>query len=195
MGVNLFHFGGPQYGLEDAKIARNNLDGTFGTNYDVPSVQMLSVQIQTTNAQLEGDDQITAATSKPISAQVSFRFGSISAFVLSLIVGQAVQSSQSTGIDTYMFFDIEAGAPIPYWGIIGRADAVEGSGDTHFFVPKVKMMEGFTAKLEYNTFSIPEITCQALGDHNFPGVSGKPTIMRPIFHSAAKACTLPPTYI
>ena len=37
--ANIFSFGGPQYDVDDVKIAVNNGDGTFGTLIDVPSVE------------------------------------------------------------------------------------------------------------------------------------------------------------
>lgn len=189
----LFSFGGPSYGLEDAKVATNNGNGTFGVNQDVPSVQMLQVAIQTTTANLEGDDRITATASKMISGQVTLRFGSVPFEVYAILTGSPLQSSGS-GDSAYRFLDI-ASRKMPYWGIIGRADAAEGSGDTHIFVPKCKITEGFTIKLEYNTFSIPEVTCLAVGDENFPDANGNPTVMRVIEHPDLELATLPPTYI
>lgn len=190
--VGLFDFGGPQYGLQDGKVAVNNLDGTFGANVDVPSIQMLQAAFTAVTAVLEGDDEETAQSTRIVSGTMTFRFGSIDMDVLEVLLGQAVQSS-GTGDESYRFIDITNFNP-PYFGIIGRADAAEGTGDTHLFIPKCKITEGFTLKFEYNTFSIPEITAKCFPDTNFLDENGRKIIIRPIMHGSAIDATLPPTY-
>lgn len=186
----LFDIGGPQYGLRDCKIATNNNDGTFGNNVDVPSVQMLRGQLQTVNAQLEGDDRITATAARGISAQITMRWGSVHLDVLEVIMGSTRQDSGSSP-NGYSFVNID-NRKMPYFGIAGRAEAEEGSGNTVLFIPKAKVMEGFQIEFAYNAFAIPELTVMAVGDENFPSEDGDPVIMIPIMYETAQAATLPP---
>jgi hypothetical protein len=191
--MGLFAFGNPPYGLEDVKVATNNLNGTYGQNFDVPSVQMLQAQFTTASADLEGDDRITATAARIIKGQVTFRMGGVNLEVLAVLLGQSIASSGGVGISAYRFIDI-ANVNLPQWGIIGRADAAEGGGDTHIWAPRCKVREGFQLKLEYSTFSIPEITVDAIGDEFFTDANGKSIVIRTINHNRVVVCTLPPSY-
>lgn len=162
--MSIFGIGGPQFGLDDAKVARNNLNGTWQTMVDVPSVQLLGVNLQTTQAELEGDDTITATQSRARSAEVTLRFGSINLAVLAVMTGEVQASSGSTpNRFNKMIFD--ADPTFPYFGLCGRAFAAEATGaDTHLFVPKAKITEGFEVRMEYGNFAIPELTVRAIRD-------------------------------
>lgn len=190
--ASIWNFGDPPYGFEDLKIATNDLDGTFGTTYDVPSAQMLRGQLTLQEAELEGDDTITAIASKVIKGEGAFRFGGMPFEVFSVITGQAIASS-GAGSAAYRFIDF-ANANMPYFGLCGRADAGEGSGDTHLFFPKCKVAGNFEVKLEGNAFSIPEIPIKMIGDDNFLDANGRKIVVRAIQHASAEVVTLPPTY-
>jgi len=178
----LFDAGGPQFGLDDAKIAVWNGDGTYGTAVDVPSVQMMDVQYQTVNGQLEGDDIITDTHAKARSAQVRIRFGSVSFPVLAVLTG--VPTVSSPGARTQRFGKIN----FPYFGLCGRALSTRDGGDTHLFVPQCKIMEGFTVSFQYGQYAIPEITCMAVYDTTFQD------IYRSVEHDVAQAVTVPPVF-
>lgn len=186
----LFDYGALTYGLRDVKIAVNNLNGTFGTAVDVPSAQLYVANLQTVNAQLEGDDRITATAVRIISAQIQFRFGSIAPQVVELITGGTLDESYSQP-NRRQQLNI-SNRRLPYFGICGKADGEEG-GDTHIFVPKVKIMEGFELRMEYNTFSIPEMTAMAVGDDNFLDEDGLPSIVQLVWYETATPVALPPS--
>jgi len=189
--MSIFDFGALSYGLRDCKVAINNLDGTFGTAVDVPSVALYVANLQTVNAQLEGDDSITATAARIISAQVTFRFGSADLDLLAILTGQSVDNSGTTP-NRRRQLDISA-LRLPYFGISGKADAEEGAGDNHIFVPKVKITEGFEIRLEYNTFAAPEITAVAVGDINFLDSGSLASIIQVVQYEALTAVALPPT--
>lgn len=186
----LFDYGGPQYGLSDGKIATWTGDGTYGTPVDIPSIQLLRVQVNTVNAELEGDDTITATASRVVSADVTFRFGSVKMDVLSVLLNQTKVESGVTP-NRYSFVPVSSQNPT-YFGICGSAKAEEGSGNTQLFVPKLKLMEGFQLSFEYNNFSIPEITCRAVYDTNFTDANGLPMLFYPMQYETAQTVTLPP---
>ncbi len=149
------------FGLRDVKIAKRNNDGSYGTAVDVPSVQLLEASPQTINAQLEGDDTITAVHAVANRAQVRIRFGSLSVEALEVITGQTASLTGTTPNRkrTLTIDDVD----FPYFGLVGKAVGAQG-GDVHVFVPMLKAMEGFTATFEYGRFAVPEITAMALPD-------------------------------
>lgn len=161
-----FGIGGPNFGLRDGKVATWNGDGTYGTNVDIPSIQLLGISIQTTNAQLEGDDVITDVHAKAISGQFRLRFGGkISQAVMEILTGRTRESS---GVTPNRVSRIKyTGLNFPWVGACGRADATNGAGDTHTWIPKFKITEGFEAVYEYGNYSIPELTCMAVPDDQY----------------------------
>lgn len=184
--MSIFGLGGPQFGLYDCKVAKNNLNGTFGTAQDVPSVQLLGVNLTTSNAQLEGDDEITAVHAKATAAEMTVRFGSIMVEVLAIITGET-QTSSGSGATEVRRIKFDGAPGFPYFAICGRADAAEDVGaDTHVFVPKMKLMQGFEVRMEYNAFSIPEIRAMAVKDANYGA------IFEVIEHKTAAAVAIPP---
>ena len=80
----MFDIGSPQFGLRRGKIGSWDGDGSYSNVRNIPSIQVLSTNIQTVNAQLEGNDYITATAATAISGEVTFRMGSLDARVLSL---------------------------------------------------------------------------------------------------------------
>lgn len=186
--ATIFDLGGPQFGLDDAKIAVNNLDGTFGVAQDVPSVQVLDVNYQTVNAMLEGDDRITAVQARAISAEITLRFGGIDQRVIAIITGET-QSSSGTTPNQVKKISFSGASNFPYFALCGRAKAAEAStADTHVWIPKLKLMSGFSLRMEYGAFAIPEVTATAVKDDD-EGV-----IWEMIQHETAETVSIPPTY-
>jgi len=160
---------GPSFGLQDCKVGLNNLDGTFGTLVDVPSIQLIGINLQTVNAQLEGDDVITDTHSRAISAQVTIRFGSISIAALEVITGvtKALGGITADNQEQLKFGNIN----FPYFGIAGYADSTgSAGGNVQFFAPKVKITEGFEVSFEYGAYSIPNLTATAIYDDDYSGI-------------------------
>jgi hypothetical protein len=183
--MSIFDYGAPAVGLNDVKIAPLNADGTYGDEVDVPSVSLLGVDVQTVSAQLEGDDKITDTFANVIGAQVRVRFGSIDLEVLEVLTSASVEESGDTP-NRYKKLDIGEDK-MQYFGLCGKINSSRDSGDTHLWVPKIKVMEGFSLGFEYGTYSIPELTCMAVADDN-------DTLIKPIRHETAEAITIPPTY-
>lgn len=158
-----FTQGAPSFGLADVKIASWTSAGTYGTPVDVMSVQMMGVTMQMVQAQLTGDDQITATAARAIGGTVQVRFGGINIDALEVLTGKT-----ATTISSVEQLQIEGGDRMPYVGLIGKALVEEGSGDIWVYVPKAKIMSDFTiAMLEYGAFAIPEVTLQLVGDGSY----------------------------
>ena len=178
-------FGAPQFGLNDVKIATWNATDDYDTAVDVPSVQLMGTTLQTVSAQLEGDDEITASAARAIGGEVRVRFGSISIAALEIILGN--DSTASGSAQDHL--KVSGGDAMPYIGICGKAKAEEGSGDTHVFIPKCKLMGDLTiAQLEYGQFAIPEATVQIVDDTTYG-------LINVVEHSTDTAVAIPPTNI
>jgi len=178
-------YGAPQFGLNDVKIATWNATNDYGEEVDVPSVQLMGTTLATVSAQLEGDDSIQASASRAIGGEVRVRFGSISIAALEIILGNTSTASGSA----QDHFKVSGGDAMPYIGICGKALAEEGSGDTHVFIPKCKLMGDLTiAQLEYGRFAIPEATIQIVDDATFG-------LINIIEHATAADVAIPPTNI
>lgn len=186
-----FGFGGPQFDIDDAKIASWVGDGTYGTALDVYSVQMVGAQVQTRSGTLSGDGRITDAAAKPISAQVMLRFGGMNLEVLGIITGRTYNDSGSTP-NRHRHFRVFGGKKFPYWGLAGKVEASATDGDSHIFIPKCKCMEGFEVRFEEENYVIPELTCMALPDDNYTDVDEDAVLVDFIEHETAVAVALPP---
>lgn len=181
-------YGAPQFGLNDCKVATWNATDDYDTAVDVPSVQMLSTELVVVTAQLEGDDQITATASRATGGNVSMRFGSVSLAALEVILGQSITSSVASP-NTVKQLQVGGGDKMPYFGVVGRALAEEGTGDFHVFIPKCKVMGNVTlVNLEYGQFAIPELTVFAVNDDTYD-------IINMIEHQTATAIAVPPANI
>jgi len=178
-------YGAPQFGLEDVKIATWDATDDYGTAVDVPSVQLMGTVMQTSSAQLEGDDMITDSHAQIVGGQVRLRFGSVSVAALEILLG--ISSTASGSLQDHL--KLSGGDNMPYFGICGKMSATQGGGDLHVFLPKVKIMEDVTlAQAEYGNYLIPEVGAQAIDDETYG-------VINLIEHSTDTAISIPPSNI
>lgn len=178
-------FGAPQFGLEDVKIATYNATNDYGTAVDVPSVQLMGTVMQVISAQLEGDDQITDTHAQVIGGTSQIRFGSLSIAALEVLLG--IDSTENGSV--YDWLSISAGSDMPYIGLCGKISATQGSGDTHVFLPKVKIMEDVQIiQAEYGSYIIPEVSLQAVDDITYG-------VINVIEHNSQASVAIPPASI
>lgn len=158
-----FDQGAPQFGLSDCKIATWTAAGSYGTVTDVMSVQMVGVTLRYSEAELTGDDAITATAARAIGGTCTVRFGGISPTALAIILGRATST-----ISSVVQQSVKGGNRMPYFGLIGKALAEDSSGDFWVFVPKMKISGDIPiAMLEYGTFAIPEVTARMVDDASY----------------------------
>jgi hypothetical protein len=152
------------FGLADAKVQTWASAGTYnGTMTDVESIQQLSMAQQSTEAQLTGDNQITATAANVIGATATFRFGGLNFDALGIILGIT-----ATTISSVIQFGMPGGKKMPYFGIQGKVEDAAGSGSLVMYLPKCKVMGEFTiAQAEYGNFMIPEVTVQLVPDATY----------------------------
>lgn len=181
-------YGAPQFGLNDVQIATWNSTGSYGSAVDIPSVQLMGVDLQVVAAQLTGDDRITASASRVVGGEVRIRFGSVNMAALEVLIGNSATSSVGSPNEVKAL-KVTGGDNLPYFGIVGRALAEEGIGDFTVFFPKVRIMSNFTvATMEYGAFVVPEVTAQAVDDATYG-------VIYMIEHQTATAIVIPPANI
>lgn len=158
-----FDQGSPQFGLNDGKIATWVAGATPTYNppagTDIMSIQMGNVTMEIISAILTGDDTQTAIAASAIGGTVQMRWGGLNLSMLGILTGKTVSASAS--ISHLM---IAGAQKMPYVGIILKALSAE-TGDTWLWLPKCKILSGFTlAQMEYGAFTIPEVTMQVVDD-------------------------------
>lgn len=170
-----------KFGISDARIATWNNDQNWGSAVDLVGVQMMAVKLDTVSGILNGDDEIKDVHAQTISATLRVRFAFNSLDVFAVLTGETHTDS---GADETMIFGT---TNMPYFGIVGRIDHTEGSGDVHFFCGKAKITDGFEWSAEYGGYITPELTIMAVYEGTAYG------IFRVIEHGTAETPTIPPS--
>lgn len=180
--------GNPGFGLNDAIIAAYTATDTYGTAADIFSVQALSVNMRVTQAELTGDDVITAVASRPIAAQIELRFGGVSLAALEIMTGNSATSSIASP-NNIKDFKISGAEDFPYFGLCGKSLAADGAGQLEVFLPKCKIMSDIQlVQLEYGVFSINTVTVMAVPDASYG-------VLSIIEAEAERSLTIPPANI
>ena len=177
----------PAFGLNDCKVAAYTATNSYGTAADIHSIQAMNVTTRMMNAELTGDDQITATASFAIAGQATIRFGGVSVTALEVMLGITATSSVASP-NNIKTFRVAAGSKTPYFGLVGKAIAAEGLGQTEFWIPKCKIMSDFTLQMEYGNFSIPEVTVAFVKDDTF-------NLWNIILAEATRSLAIPPVNI
>lgn len=183
-----FDQGGPPFGLNDVKVAPYTATNSYGSAVDVYSVQALNTTLRMVQAELTGDDKITATAARPIAGQAVMRWGGISLAALEVMTGNTATSSIASP-NNIKNFRIAGGEDMPYFGIIGKALGADSAGQVEVFLPKCKIMSDITLiQMEYGTFAIPEVTVAILPDDTFG-------IINIIECEATRALVIPPANV
>lgn len=175
-----FDQGAPQFGLNDGKIQTWASAGTYsGSITDIMSIQMANVNVETIAAILTGDDRQTAIAALVIGGTAQLRFGGLNLDMLAVLTGKAIVTDT-----TVENIQLPGGHKFPYLGAIFKALSAE-AGDTWLYLPKIKLMSGFSIRMEYGAFVIPEVTCQVVDDASYGTINV-------ITHAADLAVTVMP---
>lgn len=157
-----FDVGAPQFGLNDARIARWNATDDYGTLTDIFGVQMAAATLQIVSAIANGDDKIVAAASRLTGLSLQMRFVGFNPTAFAVMTG--VETDTISSVVNQQFV---GGERLPYFGVIIKALSEE-QGDTWVFIPKVKIMSDFTPFAgEFGTFTTPELTLQGVPDETW----------------------------
>lgn len=152
------------FGLADCQVQTWASAGAYsGTMTDVASIQQLSLTQQVTQAQLTGDNQITATAANVIGGQAKFRFGGLNFDALGVILGIT-----PTTVSSVIQFGMPGGKRMPYFGIQGKMQDTQTAGALVMYLPKCKLMGDFQiVQGEYGAFVIPEVTVQIVPDASY----------------------------
>lgn len=169
-----FDVGSPQFGINDGKIATWQAPATGNTpsynptaGTDIMSIQMGQVAMELVNAILTGDDRQTSIAAQAIGGTVQMRWGGLNLSSLAVLTGTTIQNLSSSAKQ----LQIVGSQKMPFVGVILKALSAE-SGDTWLWLPKCKIMSGFTlAQMEYGAFTIPEVTMQIVDDAGYGAIN------------------------
>lgn len=147
-----------QFSLEQAFIAVNNGDGTFGTAVQVPSAKTLTLNVEYIKDRSEGNSVLTALASQIIAVGWTLDGANLNDAILQILTG-VTPTSSNTGVnqvDTIQF----SNDLMPYFGLIGQAWGQAGD-DLCILLPKTKMMDGWSYKMDFGKFIYPQFkgTC------------------------------------
>lgn len=187
--AGIFTMGGPQFDIDDLKIAINNLDGNFSDVTDVPSVQMVTMNHRVRSREGTGDGAITAVASKYEALEMTIRNLSIPFDVVGLFTGANVVEETVSGSDRRTV-DMSL-RRFPYIGMSFRCYAGDSVSGTAVFVPYLKVMDAWDWRFEEREFVIPEIKFLALTDPVLVDDVSEPLLYRIREYEVMPALTLP----
>jgi hypothetical protein len=169
------------FGLSDIKIASWIGVNNWGPAADIPAASQITLEVQTINGQLEGDNSIVDVHAQIIAGTARIRFGFNDLSYLSILTGATHLQSSDRDSETF-----SAGDNMPYFGLCAKIPGTGTAGDAHLFIPKGKLTEGFQLAMQYGQYWTPEVTIMAVDGGSPFGV------MRIIRHETAADVTIPP---
>jgi len=176
------------FSLKDAKVATWTSTNVYGTANDVASVQGIEITPDITSAQLEGDNRITASATTLRRATVNLTFGGLRLETWAVMTGFSVSTGGTTPNRYESIPIVDTDVCFPYFGLIGKADAAECSGDVHVWAPKAKIESYGPVTFTQNGFVNVAVTMSCEDDGTAEAVEW-------IQHETATDAVLPPTYI
>lgn len=157
-----FDTGQPTFGLQRVDIAANNTGGSFGTSSTVPSAKTIAFDFKTVSDMAQGDMMITATGAQAISMDGTLDVAGITFANLAVLTGNTISSTGAgSTLQRQMSFN---NFRFQYFGLLAQAWAVENTGDTLIWVPKCKVMSGWTWRLEFGKIVTPQFKFTAIQD-------------------------------
>jgi hypothetical protein len=157
--------------IEDAKMAINNLNGTWGTNYDIPGVVSVQMEVEVKSGEQPGDGILYAVRSKVYAGTATVQFADLNSFQQFEVMMN--QNRESSGDD--MVFHQGQGDNFGYFSICGQT-FIEGTGDFQIWVPRLIITENYSIGIADGEFVVPEISCRAIVEQYVTRNSGKPRL-------------------
>lgn len=144
---------GFNFGCNDVKIAAWTASDTWGTAVDLVAAEFFNVQMRMENGELLGDDILVAVHAKIIAVEFRVKFAFRDEDVIPILTGV---SATSTNANHRKFqFGNEN---MPWFGIAGAALHDGDAGDTQFFIPKAKLVNGFEFSMQMGQYDTPELS-------------------------------------
>jgi hypothetical protein len=176
--------------INNAVIAANNGDGTFGSAIDVKGVVSVAVTINIKSGEQMGDGGVYSVLSKATKGTVKFQFADQQSFAVLQVIRNKTKgiygsnpTVQHMGIGTEQF---------PYFALAGQTYQDDGTETFNVFMPNIKVTSDFDFAIAENSFVLPEFTCTAVPDSNWTR-AGFPQIAILFEYPDSTALTIPPT--
>lgn len=159
-------YGQPGFSVEQAAVAVNNNDGTFGTPVRIPGITTVDVDLKTVNDLAQGDTQIVATAAQLISADLTIKFPGIVPAVMQIISGITPSTSAAAGGQPNRTIMTYNNQRMPYFGLIFEVLGAEDAGDMIGFLPRVKIMQGFPWSWTFGKINTPSLKALAIPDRS-----------------------------
>ena len=153
-----FDTGMPTFGVQKVIIAAGS-DGTYGTPVTFPSVKTIGFDFTTVSDEADGDMRVTALAAQAIKQTMTMDVAGLNLDVLAVLTGLSKATFSSTQ-NTMAFPNFR----YQYFGLVAQGWAAENNGDTLLWIPKCKVMKGFTFKMEFGKILVPNFKFDAILD-------------------------------
>lgn len=144
--------------LVDLIVAPWNSDGTYGDPVRLQYGQSLGFTVNTTTAQLMAYGMEVEALAVPTSISGSLSQGNIDIAAYAVLLNR---NASSSGAEVTLSYD--AGYNLPYFGVIGAVEGVDGGAWLGLYKAKLESVPSFT--VNQNEFVIPETTVRAIANN------------------------------
>lgn len=162
MATKTFH-----RGVRDAKIAKWNDEGSYGTAYDILGIRNATLSWTIESDELGGDDVVLDRYSNIVAVQLTFEQAAVDLAVLQMLSGGTLTSTAD-------YEDLVLGKEadtVPYVAFAVRvAGSQAGGPDLHFFVPKAKLSGNLQFRAEYQQYVLPGAEFQGVKEGESNGM-------------------------
>lgn len=149
------------FSLQQCQIAANNLDGTFGTAYQLESTKTLTMAQKFVSDKARGNARITALAAQTESYDVGLDTAGIDNDALAVLFGTTAVDSNDGNVLSI------SNILTPYFGLVGQAFP-DGDGDFLVFFPYCKVTSDMNFKFEYGKIVVPQFKAEAIEGSAFP---------------------------
>lgn len=180
---------GPQYDIEAAYFCANNKDGTFGDLVRIPSVESVGVRLIMKSREARGDGRITALQGAVEKMEISLKNTGMNNGISDLFL-DVIKYDYGTTPDRRRRVRTAA-RRTKYVGMAFKCSAGD-EGDTHIFLPCLKLMSDIEWSFGYNEFVAPQMRFTGVGDFSLTDERGEPLMIDVIENETAEALVTVP---
>ena len=151
-----------QFSLQYLAAAKANGDGTFGNAFKFPAAKTLSISMKYISDTAEGNSIYVALAAQIVAVEWQIDGCNLDQQLLGIITGES-QASASAGLPTQIDTINFSNDLMPYFGLVAQAWG-QKSDDLCLLVPYTKVMTGFTYKLDFGKFIMPQFKGTAIAE-------------------------------
>ncbi len=144
------------FSLQQAQIASNEGDGTFGMPFQLESTKTVSFDRKHITDRSEGNSYITYLATQAISVDCQLDTAGLDFDGLKILTGEEATDSNDGRVWT------SGNELYPYFGMV--AQAYPQVGDVLLWLPRCKITQSFSWKFEYGKIVVPMFKFEAIKD-------------------------------